>query len=498
MSHTIVRLGLGVLGLAGLLGCARSEPPPVTARPPIPAPAPEESPLPDRSQLPAPAPAPDWTPPAPQISQLANGARVWFVEQGPTPLVTVMVVFPHGAATDPPGKAGLTELTADMLDEGLPGLSALDIADELKNLATDYGPQADVDNTTFYMNMMVDTLEPSVALLGRFLREATLPREEFTRRKEHRLAVALAGESEPDTARSVVLRRALFGKGYNGWLSRGTRDTLSRITLGDVQRHYAALIAPEGMEIVVVGGTRAEVVLPVLEKHLGSWKGQPRVQPAAVEQVPTRHAVHLVDFPGAAQSALVVATPSPGYEDPDYFPSLVFNRSWGGAFTSRVNMNLREDKGYTYGSRSLFQRYRDNGMFVMVAKVKTDTTRASIDEVFKEIGDVCASRPLTAAERDEAVGGLLLGFPGRFQTINNVAQAFAAIPMYGRPADWYVRWPDRLRGVTLEAANAVAQKYCDPRAYEVVLVGDRARVEPTLEGLDMPILTYDAQGNPAK
>ncbi len=490
---------LGALALLGLSGCTKNEAPPVAAQPPIIAPAPpEESQLPDRSKLPDPAPAPNWTPPAPQISQLSNGVRVWFVEQGPTPLVTVMVIFPHGAATDPPGKAGLTELTADMLDEGLKGMTALDIADELKNLATDYGPQVDVDNTSFYMNMMVDTLDPSLALLARFLRESTLPREEFDRRREHRIAAALAGESEPSTVRSIVLRRALFGHGYNGSIARGTRPTLGAITLRDVQRHYADLIAPEGMEIVVVGGTKSDVVRPLLEKYFGSWQGKPRVKDAAREEVPTRHAVHLVDFPNAAQSALVVATPAPGHGDPDYFPALVFNRSWGGAFTSRVNLNLREDKGFTYGSSSAFQRYRDGGMFVMAAKVKTDTTRASLDEVFKEVSDVCGTRPLTSEEREEAVGGLLLGFPGRFQTINNVAWAFSSLPMYGRPIDWFERWPERVRGVTLEAANAVAKKYCDPKAWEVVLIGDHAKVEPTLEGLGMPLVVYDPQGNPAK
>jgi zinc protease len=498
MKHSVV--WLGTLALMGFSGCTKNEGPPVVAQPPIIAPvAPaEESPLPDRSKLPEPAPTPDWTPPAPQISELSNGVRVWFVEQGPTPLVTVMVIFPHGAATDPPGKAGLTELTADMLDEGLAGMSALDIADELKNLATDYGPQVDVDNTSFYMNLMVDTLDPSLALLARVLREPTLPKEEFDRRREHRIAAALAGESEPGTVRSIVLRRALFGKGYNGWLARGIRPTLGAITLRDVKRHYADLIAPEGMEIVVVGGTKAEAVLPVLERHFGSWKGQPRVKDAAREAVPTRHAVHLADFPDAAQSALVVATPAPGYEDPDYFPAMIFNRSWGGAFTSRVNLNLREDKGYTYGTHSAFQRYRQGGMFVMAAKVKTDTTRASLDEVFKEVRDVCGARPLTAGEREEAVGGLLLGFPGRFQTINNVAWAFSSLPMYGRPADWFERWPDRVRSVTLEAANAVAEKYCDPKAWEVVVVGDRKQVEPTLEGLGMPVIVYDPQGNVVK
>ena len=499
MNRTMNALVPGLAVVLGLGACTKQAPPPsTTPPPPIAAPPSQENPLPDRSHLPAPAPTPEWTPPVPLVSQLSNGVRVWFVEQEPTPLITVMAVFPNGGATDPKGKAGLTELMADMLDEGLPDKSALDISDELKNLATDYGPQVDVDSTSFYINLIADTLDPSLALLARFLRESTLPAEEFTRRKEHRLSVALAGESEPGTVRSIVLRRALWGHGYNGSVTRGTRPTLTNITLRDVKRHYADLIAPEGMEIVVVGGTKAEIVLPVLEKYFGDWKGKPRAKTAPLENVKPTHSVHLVDFPNAAQSAIAVAALSPGMDDPDYFPAMVFSRSWGGAFTSRVNMNLREDKGYTYGSYSAFQRYKLSGMFVTATKVKTDTTRASLDEVLKEVRDVCATRPLTAGEREEAVGGLLLGFPGRFQTINNVAWAFSTLPTFGRPADWYERWPERLRGVTLEAANEVAKKYCDPQAYEVILVGDRAKVEPTLDGLGMPVVVYDAQGNRAK
>jgi zinc protease len=173
---------------------------------------------------------------------------------------------------------------------------------------------------------------------------------------------------------------------------------------------------------------------------------------------------------------------------------LVFNRRFGGAFGSRLNLNLRERKGYTYGARSIFRRWREAGYFGLFADVKTETTRGSVDEMFSELRALCASRPLTRQERDEAVSGLLLGFPGQFERINGVAARLSTLPVYLRPADWYTRWPERVQLVDVDAVNRAASKHCDPQQYVVVLAGDRARVEPELKGLGLPVIHHDPQG----
>jgi len=450
--------------------------------------------MPDRSKLPDPTPPRDWSPPVPQSWRLSNGIRVWYLERGPTPLVTLSLVVLQGSATDGVGHAGLTELTADMLDEGAAGRSALQISERLQELATDLHVSADVDHVALTMDLLAETFGDSTALLADLVERPEFPTEEFNRRKEQRLAQALANESRADWVRAVVTRKALFGDGYAGDLPGGTRRTLGKLELPQVKAHYEQLFAPDNVEFVVVGGIAAEPARQALEAAFGSWTGQATAKSVEVESKPPTAGVYLVDFPDAAQSVLGLARRAEPADSPEYFPGLVFNREFGGAFSSRLNLNLREDKGYTYGARSLFRHWRGAAYFGLFADVHTKSTRDSVEESFKELRDVCGSRPLTKAQRDEAVSGLLLGFPGRFERVSTIAARFTTLPVFHRPGDWFSSWPDRVQAVTLDAANAVAKKYCDPAGFVVVVAGDRKQIEPELAGLGLPVAVYDAQG----
>jgi zinc protease len=453
---------------------------------------------PDRSKLPTPAPAPSFALPRPKISALSNGMKVYFVEQGPTPLVSVLLVVPRGASTDPKGKAGLTALTIDMLDEGAGGKDALALSEELQRLGTDYGGNADVDYVMLAINTIADSFDASVTLLADIAQKPAFDAKEFARRKSQRIADALAAESEPTSARSIALRKALFGDGYAGALAGGTRPTLGKLQLADVKAHYAALVVPEGAAFVVVGGVDQARAVKALEASFGSWKGSAKSKSASVSSEKPDKAIFFVDYKDSTQTALAIARRAPGEGTPDYFPAMVMSRVFGEAFTSRLNLNLREAKGYTYGARSSFQRYKETGLFALAASVKRETTRASIDESFKELRDLCASRPISAQERAEAVGGLLLGFPGRFERGGDVAAQLANLPLYSRPDDWLEKWSDHVKAVSVEQANELAKGFCNPDDFVVVLAGDRKVVAPTLEGLDRKIRFFDAQGNPVK
>jgi zinc protease len=450
----------------------------------------------DRTRLPSPNAAPSWALGKPDVFSLSNGMRVYFKKQGPTPLVSLLLVVPRGSATDPKGKAGLTALTADLLDEGAGGESALALSEELQRLGTDYSASVDVDNVELAMDTIAESFGSSVKLLADIVRKPAFDPKEFVRVKEHRIAEALAAESAPGSARAIVLRKALFGDGYGGQLSDGTRPTLKNLTLADARAQYRGVVAPEGAAFVVVGGIDPDPVKQALESAFGDWKGEAKAKSAPVSTARPTPGVHFVDFPGSTQSTMAIARPAPGRGTPEYFPALVMSRVFGESFTSRLNLNLREDKGYTYGAKSNFTRWKDAGYFVLSASVKRETTRASIDESEKELGDICGARPISAKERDEAVGGLLLGFPGNFERGGAVAAELATIPLYGRPDDWFGKWPSEVKAVTLGAANGIAKEYCDPARYVIVIAGDRKVVEPTLGGLGGKILFYDAKGNP--
>ncbi|NLE85639.1 MAG: insulinase family protein [Myxococcales bacterium] len=488
---------LAALALAFTAACGGKTPAPAPAAPP-PAPAPPpaaEQVDPRYAALPEPTPAVDWTPPHGTHFTLKNGIRVWHLEHGSTPLVSLQVVIPRGAAADPEDLAGLTYLLADMLDEGAGKRSALELSDELGLLATDYEATAGVDYMLLGMNLLAENLEASVALLSDILRRPRLPKDEFERRKHDLLAQIIASEAQPRATQSVAVHRVLFGSGYAGFLPRGTRQSVEAITYRDLKNHHQRMIAPEGIEIVTVGGVSEDRVRQVLEEALGDWQGKARVEARAVAPAPERLPIYVVHYPGAAQSALTVAKRAAGANAPDYFPGLVANRPIGESFTSRINLNLREEKGYTYGARSDIRRYRQAGYFGVSTNVRTDVTRASLDEIFRELGELCTKRPLTQAERDEAVSGLLLGYPATFERVDQVAMRLASVPIYDRPVDFWQTWPDRVEAVGVEEANALAQTLCDPSEYVIVIAGDHAAIEGDLAGLGREIVELDRSGN---
>jgi predicted Zn-dependent peptidase len=496
MNPKTVVMGLMALAVAGCPAAPRTAdtPPPrpikLVGTPP---PTSARVALPDWTRLPGAGGKVQWAPPTPTMTKLSNGIPVYHLKQGPTPLVGVVLLMPRGSATDPKGKAGLTGLTIDMLDEGAGDQSALEISEELQRLGADYGARTDVDHVMLSMNVIAESFAASVKLLANIARKPTLSAAEFNRRKDQRLADALSAEKEPTYGRDLVMRKVLFGDGYGAELAFGTRTSLKRLTLADVKTHFGKLVAPESAAFVVVGGIEAEAAQSALEQSFGDWKGAAGIKPAALASAKPEPALYFVDYPGASQSALVFARRSEGQGTAEYFPSLIFNRAFGGAFTSRINLNLREDKGYTYGARSGFQRWRDAGYFSVATSVKAETTRASIDEVVKELSQVCDARPIDKGERKEAVEGLLLGFPANFEAISDVASQFSSLPLYDRSIDWFSRWPEQVTGVTVDHAVSIASKYCDPKEFIIVVAGDRKALAPTL-GSDRPIRFYDAQG----
>ncbi len=452
-------------------------------------------PPPDRSGLPAAGPQVEWAPPSVATWKMSNGLEVWYLRQSQAPLVSLRLVTARGASTDPAGKAGLTALAVDMLDEGAGGKSALELADAWQRLASDYGASAGTDGVTFSLDMLADNLDASLALFADVLLRPAFPSDEFARRKQQRVSGALASEADPMKAMFVNIRRALFGEGYAGASAGGVRGTLETLTLEGAKAQAAAVVQPEGAAIVVVGDVERATLEAALTKALADWKGTPSAAPAKVTEATPERAIYLVDFPGSTQSAIAVARRIPGTDAKDTIIAQIFNWTLGGAFTSRLNLNLREDKGWTYGARASFNRWQAAGMYLLYAKVKADKTRVSLDEMFKELAAMQGAKPTTTDERAEAIGGLLNGFPGKFERMSGVAGRLASLRLDARPANYYTTWPDKVGAVTLKQIREVGERYTVADDFLVVVAGDRKLVEPTLAGLNLPIVMCDAQGN---
>lgn len=478
----------------GLFACRNAEPPraPTVAEDaPVPTPGAR---APDRSALPEPEPPVEWAPPSPSTWKLESGVRVYHRQHGSVPLVSLLLVIPRGAETDPPNKDGLTALMVDLLDEGAGSSNALQLSERLQALATDFHATVSVDSIILSMDLIAENFAESVQILADIVRRPRFEEAEFQRRKAQFIAQALASEAEPHTGRRVAVQRALFGTGYGGSLATGTRDTLESITLADVKAQYERSIVGEGAAFVVTGGVERDPVAEELRRAFADFRGEAKVQARPLSAAAGSGKLYFVDYPGAAQSVIGAVRRAPGVEAEDLFAATVFNRSFGEAFTSRINLNLREEKGYTYGAASVFQRYREVGLFGIFSDVRTDVTRASLDEILKELSGLCGPRPLSGAERDGAVAGLLLGYPGTFESIDLLGARFVQLPLYNRPIDWFERWPARISAVTTEEANAAAQRYCERSEYALVVAGDKAKVQKTLDGIGFDFTELDARG----
>jgi zinc protease len=343
------------------------------------------------------------------------------------------------------------------------------------------------------MTLIAENLEPSARILADVVRRPSLSLEQFKRRKEQQVARILQSTDDATYGRDLALRHALFGDGYAGSPVLGTRGSVSALEPIDVKRQFSNLIVPENSAFVAVGNVSRERVAAVLEQAFGTWRGEQRGTTAELAKPLLRRTAYVLDYPGTTQSALTVARRAPGAQAADYFPALVYNRAFGGAFGSRLNLNLREDKGYTYGARSEFVRWQKTGLWALSARVKAEVTKESTAEMLRELAESCGRRPITIGERKQAVQGLLLGFPGRFEGMTDTALQISELPLYDRALDWLVRWPSRVQSVTVADVNAAARGYCDPGAFVIVVAGDVRVVRPALETLEWRVVAYDAK-----
>lgn len=484
-------LALSSLAWSFTLACSSPKPP--EAKAPTPK-AEEPAPDPRYLALPTPGEAPRWAPPAANKVTLKNGLSIWQMNHGATPLVSIHLMLPGGSALDPKNKAGLTLLTADMLDEGAGKYGALELSDRLGELATDYRSSAGVDYVLLSMEGLSENLEESLKLLADIVMRPKLTKAEFDRRKQHHLAVALSNQDDQGEARQKALSRVLFGENYAGLPPSGTQKTLEAITWQDVKNQARALSVPEGAHIVIAGMVDEATALSAVERAFGSWKGKRKAAKLEVAEAPKGRRAYVVDFPGAAQSSLAIATRAGSYSDPNQYAEDVMSQKVGESFTGRINMNLREAKGYTYGAFSQFRRYQDSGYFWVASNVKSENTGDSIKEVFQEFADLCASRPLTEEERNESVDGLLLGYPMTFDQVSSLGYRLVSLPVRGRSVDYWTTWPDEIRKVTTARTNEAAAPYCDPERYSVIVAGDKKTVVPQLEKLGIPITMLDRDG----
>ena len=440
----------------------------------------------DRSKAPGLGAAPQLKIPPIQKRALSNGLPVWIVESPEVPLAQVNLVIHAGSGDDPGGAFGLASFTAAMLDEGAGARTALQIADEVEFLGASLSTTSSFDASAVRLNVPVRQLRPALALLADVALRPTFPAAEMERLRQERLTALLQAKDDAASVAPLAFARVVFGPAHRyGSAATGTSATLKAMTVAQMQAFHAARYRPSNAILIVAGEVTANGVMPLLEEAFGKW---PMAAPVARTAVPTAAQITagqltLVDMPSAAQSQIRIGWVGVPRSAPDYFPLVVLNTILGGSFTSRLNQNLREEHGYSYGASSRFDMRLSAGAFQAGAGVQSDKTSESLTEFFKELKGM--REPISEAELAKAKNYVALSFPSEFETIGDLTAHLEEMAIYKLPDTYFSQYIANVQAVTAAAVQKAAATYIQPEKFAVVVVGDRKAIEPGIRALNL-------------
>ena len=445
------------------------------------------TPGPDWKTLPGPSPAPGFKAPKVERARLANGLELWMVPWKTLPVVECRLILRSGSADDPPGKSGRSALLAEVLDKGTVSKTTTELAEALGALGVSPEVAAGVEDTTISLASLSRNLPKALDLLAEMILHPRFDPSEFDRERTQLLAALKTGPDRPMWSASRAFRALIYGKGSPfGNPSQGYPETVKALSVADLKALYAERFVPNNSALIVVGDVDPPALVKLLEATLGAWKPSASTPPAPVAAALPRadeSIVYLVDKPGAVQSILMVGRPWVGRDDPRYDETLIGNRVLGADFLSRLNQNLREKNGYSYGAGSRFAYRRGGGTWQATSQVRGDATAPALKEMLAELDGVAGARPLSVDEVATAKDGEARSYPEGFAAPRGISAAVAELVELNLPPEELDAALGRIESVGPEAVNAVMRKLGAKPGRLILVVGDRASVEPKLKAL---------------
>jgi zinc protease len=448
----------------------------------------------DRSIAPQPGPPRPYHFPAVTRAELPNGLRILVAENHSAPLVAMRALVRSGADHDIAELAGLASLTSDTLDEGAGERDAIRLAEDVGLLGAALATGADWDASYVSLDVLARNVAGAAELFRDSTCRATLPADGLERVRAERLTDLVQQRDEPSVIAGKRFSNLLYGSGSYGNSITGTMESVARIQRDDVLRFYREHYIPNNTSIVIGGDIEAATAVALISRMFESWERgaeppRPSVTPRAIEG----NHLYLVDRPQAVQSEIRIGHIGVPRSTEDYFGLSVMNALLGGVFNSRINLNLRERHGYTYGARSTFVFRRQAGPFVVSAPVRNEVTREAITEV---LGELRRIRTGDVDERElEDTKNYMMGvFPATVQTSSDVASRLVDMELYGLPQDYFDRYRENIGAITREDVERVAKKYIDPDRALIVVVGSASQIREPLGTLGYPIREIDPEG----
>lgn len=493
LRHASTALLLAVISTS----CSAPAPPPPS--PAVPTVQPTTAATSDRPTLDAPRP---FQAPSPEVYQTAQGITVWLVERHELPVVSIRLGIPSGSAEDPPGRGGLAHITAAMLDEGAGDRDAIAISTELNDIGVNLSTSVERDGSHLGMTVLTKHLDTAMAIFGDIVQRPHFSPKEWERVTDLWYTQLERRADNPAAVASVVRNAVLYGPDTPyGHPSSGMLDTAKAITLAEVERHYQDIYRPDRATLVVVGDIDRARLDDLLATHLGDWS-KPATPPPPRGQAPaplaSRPDVIVVDRPDAPQSVVALCAPGIAASDP-VAPLLdLVNTALGGSFTSRLNQNLREDHGWTYGARSAFVETRGVGTFVARAAVFTKVTAAALREMVREIEDL-AKNGLTETELRKVRAQDLTDMIQTSETVGGLSSRLLDLALLDLPPDFDAAASKKRQAASPERLAELAKAHLDPSRMTIVVVGPKEQVVPQLRALDrgQPVL-WTPEGQPVR
>jgi zinc protease len=448
-----------------------------------------------RKDPPAPGPEPALHLPVPEQFKLANGLTVLYNERPGLPLVAASLVFRAGSGANPVDRPGLASFTARMLQQGTDTRSALQIADRAADLGTSLGSRASTDASSVSFQSLTRSFPDALELLADLTLHPSFPQPEIDRVRSERLAALVQERNQPFAVVARVYTAALYGsKNSYGYPDIGTAESIKGTTRDDLVNFWQQNYSPNQAALVIAGNVKLAELKPLVEKQFGGWKRGADSLPAITAPAPSNARLILVDRPNAPQTTLVFCSLGPKRSTPEYPQLEVMNSVLGGLFSSRINMNLREQHGYTYGAESFFNYHVGPGPFIVYSEVRTDATTPAAVEIFKELNRMRDTR-LTPAELALAKDSIARSMPGRFESGEEAAGTIAQLYVYDFSLDYFSVLPGKINAITAEQTRAAAQQFIQPEKMIVLAVGDRSKIEPGLKTLNLgKIEVRDTEG----
>jgi len=443
----------------------------------------------DRSRLPALGPERSFTFPDIRRTTLPNGLRVWTVEHRQVPLVAILALVPVGASSDPADRPGLAAITGDMLDEGAGDRSALEVHEALGRIGAQLDLEVGHDATVLALTTLERYLPRGLELIRDMLARPRFDQREFDRVRDLRLNRLLQLKDMPPALADRAFTQLLYRNHPYGHLPIGSEGALRALVIRDIGAFHRRAFAPSRTTVIAVGDASHDALTSAVRAAFEAWTMEPEGAIADPdmfpEPPPPPSKLALVHRPAAAQSELRLGHVALPRRSPDYHAALVANMILGGQFVSRINMNLREEKGYTYGARSAFEFRRAPGPFVLHASVQSEATADALKEAIGEIRALRGEKPITRAELELGRASLTRGYPRSFETADQIARGAAQLALYELPDDYFSTFIPKILSLTEDDVTAAAVKHIDPARLLSIVVGDREKLMPSLKALDL-------------